>query len=202
MKRFVKSNREKETVKIIFQFFLMSIASVAGGICLAHMLDSTTVDKLSYRLSAHFASELPQTSPISFLFGIILRTELADLLCIALLLIFSFSFINYFISDIILVFLGVRYGINSAIIFCYAFTVVGLGNSLCYWLCKGVLLVLILIFACKIAILSLKLRRFTVSDGRIRLDHATVFSMLKLTFSFVCATFLFNGLYCLFIYAF
>ncbi len=193
---------ELEKRKIVFQFALMLVASVVGGICFSKLLGENIILSLTERISLHFSEQLPKIGALAQLFTTLIRITLPDFICIGILFACSFSFVNYIISDAVLVFAGFRFGLNAALIKLAGISVIGVGNSLSFWLLRGVMLPILLIFSCKMAFYSLKLRRSSSANGRIVFDKRATLSMLFLTFTTAIAAFAINLLYCIFIYIF
>ncbi len=197
-----RGKTELEKNKIIFQFTLMIIVSVVGGICFSKLLGETVLEKLTEQIINHFSSKLPSEKVLSYLTARLFKTALSDFLCIVTVFVFSFSFINYTVSDAVIVFCGFKFGINTAVIVMSKVTALGIGNSLSYILIRGIMLAVLLRFACKMAIYALDIRRFSASNARVIYNQRTILSMLVLTFSTFLISALFNLVYCIFIYIF
>lgn len=194
-----KRETELEKNKIIFQFALMLIASVIGGICFSNLLSEVALEKAALRIISHFG--VSSDNGFSRLVWQYLGVCLPDIICALVLFLFSFSFVNYVVSDAVLVFLGFRYGVNSAIIKITSFSVVGVGNSLSYWLLRAAVLTVFMIFSCRMAFYSLSLRKFS-QNGRLVLDRKALLSQMIYTLTVIGLLLMINGLYCIFIFVF
>ena len=104
-----------EKQKIIFQFVLMTIASIIAGFCFAHLLNAETLNNSLMANISCFFSDLA-SGTFSEIFSSYLMLGIIDCLWVCLGFIFTFSFINYIVSDIFLIFSGFKFGINSALI--------------------------------------------------------------------------------------
>jgi len=118
-----------------------------------------------------------------------------------LLFVFSFSFINYAVSDLIIVFLGFRYGLMSSIIKQASFSVVGIGNSLSYWIIRMAVLLVVTFYSCKIAFYSLSVRKFS-KNGRLVINNASLLRAVLLTIMTVGSVLILEALYCVFVFVF
>lgn len=194
-----KYAEETEKKKIVFQFALMLISAIIGGFCFSNLLSDSAVSDATLKMTEHFGVSLIKGADISDAFLGYVRFCLPDMICVLLLFVFSFSFVNYVVSDAVLVFLGVRYGINSAIIRIASFSVIGVGNSLAYWLLRAATLALFMIFSCRMAFYSLTLRRFS-ANGRLMIDKRALLSQVLYALTVLGSVFMINGLYCVFVF--
>lgn len=178
-----KSQIRLEKQKIVFQFTVVLIASFVAGTLFIRLISDEALRTISERISNHFLSEASK----SFFF----KNCTVDILCVFILYLFSFSFINYVVSDIIIAFTSFNFGIFSrlCILFNNQFSI------LIFF--KLVLLLLIYIYSCKIAMDSLKLKKF-LPNGRISIDNKTFTKITVLTVSVIAVILIINGLYCLF----
>lgn len=195
---FDKKSIEVEKTKIVFQFTLMTVASAIAGMCFPRLLTSNAIGNITGNTVKYFNTHLIGSEVINEF----LRLSLVDVTCILILFIFSFSFINYVVSDLTLIFISFRFGINAAVIKLASFELVGVGASLCFWLLKGIALPAFLIFCCRMATHSLQLRRFSSSNGRMIINKKATGAMLTITLTMLGTVLIINGLYCLFLYIF
>lgn len=184
-----------EKAKIVFQFAVMLVASVIGGMCFSNMLSSTAIQRFTAKLYISFNAT---SADVSFI-DIFTKVAIVDVICVALLFVFSFSFINYIVSDMVIVFLGFRYGMSSAIIKLSDFSQIGLGNSLLFWIFKGLILFSIMFYASVAAFKALELRRFG-ANRRPKINNKSLLHIILFTALAMVFTLAVNGLYCLFVY--
>ena len=120
---------DQEKAKIVFQFSLMVVASVLAGIFLAKLASDEVLGISIDKLCVHFTKQ----SGAAMFFSNCLRACLSDLICLSILFVFSFSFVNYFATDLVLLFVGFKYGFGCALI-CLDIAAVGYLNSLSYFI--------------------------------------------------------------------
>lgn len=188
-------NADIEKAKIVFQFAVMLVASVIGGMCFSNLLTSSALQRFAAKLYISFNAS---SGEVSFI-DIFTKIAVVDLVCIVLLFVFSFSFINYIVSDMILLFLGFRFGMNAAIIKLSGFSQIGLGNSLSFWVFKGLILFGIMLYTCVVAFKALELRRFG-ANRRPKISNKTLLHIIFFTALTMVFTLVVDGLYCLFVY--
>ena len=192
---YLKNSTETEKAKIVFQFAVMLIVSVIGGICFSNMLTPTAIQRFTAKLYISFNASSPEVS----FWDIFSKIALVDIACILVLFVFSFSFINYVISDIVILFLGFRFGVNSAVIKLAGFEQLGIGNSLVFWIFKGVLLLAVVLYACLAAFKSLEFRKIG-ANRRTTINNKSLFRIILYTLSTIVVTLIIDGIYCLLIY--
>ena len=184
-----------EKAKIVFQFAVMMVASVIGGMCFSNLLSASAIQRFTAKL---YISLNATSADVSFL-DIFIKVALVDIICVAILFVFSFSFINYIVSDIVIVFLGFRFGMNAAIVRLSGFSQIGLLNSLLFWIFKGIILFGMVFYACVAAFKALEIRRFSTSR-RPRINNKALLKIVLSTIASAAFTLAFNGLYCLLVY--
>ena len=189
-----------EKQKIIFQFVLMTIASIIAGFCFAHLLNAETLNNSLMANISCFFSDLA-SGTFSEIFSSYLMLGIIDCLWVCLGFIFTFSFINYIVSDIFLIFSGFKFGINSALIKLIGVHHIGVVNSLSYWILKGCYLVMLTWYLCKLAFYSADMKRFS-SNGRTILNKNLTISCFLLMVSALGIVFIVNAIYFLIIYIF
>ena len=190
-----QKNADIEKAKIVFQFAVMLIASVIGGMCFSNMLTESAIQRFTAKLYISFNA---MSNDVSFL-NIFTEVALIDVICVALLFVFSFSFINYIVSDMVIIFLGFRFGMNAAIIKLSGFSQIGACNSLSFWIFKGIILFGIMLYACIAAFKALELRRFG-ANRRPRINNRSLLHIILFTLVAIVFILAVNGLYCLFVY--
>ncbi len=194
-KTWLKGSKETEKLKILFQFSIMLIASVIGGICFTALLSDTATQRLSQKALLSISEDIGTT----LLIGKIWSISAIELICIAVLFVFSFSLVNYTVSDIALVFLGFKWGMSAAVVKLTGFESFGMGNSLSFWILRGAILFVIFFFACKMAFFSLDIRTSSL-NGRGQINSKKLVSLILFALSVAIAIWLLNGIYCFVIY--
>lgn len=176
-------NLEKQ--KIIFQFSLVTLASLIAGILFIKTLSGEGVASLLDGIIKHFSTDAS--------LGIFIRQCLPDIICILLLYLFSFSIINYVATDLILSFLGFKFGICAHLTF---LAPISLATASISVFLRILLLGVILVYSCRIAIYSLHLKKF-LPNGRVAINRKPFISMTLSCMSTIGVTLIIYGLYCL-----
>lgn len=192
---------EVEKTKIIFQFVLMLTASVLCGIFFTRLLSYEFLNSTLINVSRHFNAPFRGCGSFDEILSKYLEFCGCDIVCLTLLLLFSFSFINYIISDLVLIFSGFKFGMSIAVIWYFSFARIGFGNSFTFLILRSIALVVILIYSYRMALYSLDIRKFS-DNGRVVLNKKHLLSILLFTVNILGLIFIINGLYCLLIYIF
>ncbi len=195
-------NNQAERIKIIFRFSVALFLAFTVGICVFKILGQATKDLIKNSILLHFDAVLPINNKLEFLWHRTLRLNLCEFICIFSVLVFSFSFINRLVSCAALVFSGIKFGLFASAVWNIGIFRAGFGNSLCFWLLKGIMLILIYNYVCKISYLSLDSRYYSTQSGRVLMKKRTLLSMLTLTVYTVASLIVLGGIYCVFIYTF
>ncbi len=190
-----------EKIKIVFQFLLMLSASFICGICLLNIISQEAVNNAFLVICGHFTS--PFEGNVSFSHKLIgyLTLCLSDILSVLLLFIFSFSFFNYFASDIVIIYQGFGFGVNASLLCCVGAAYVGVIRIFAYILCRLLIIVALVIYACKMSCYSLSIRKFS-TRGRISLNFKSFFGIFVSMIAIIGFILIVKGLYCLIIYIF
>jgi hypothetical protein len=185
-----------ERYKIAFQFFLMLTASIICGVCLTKILSEGLRSNAYEKIIRHFISaKIPRTFFEYFVDYI--KMSSMDILIILGIFIFSFSFINYVVTDILIVFIGMRFGFGA---FLLSSTLnVSFTDKMAFYIFKIIIIVMMFVFSYMMAVYSLEIRRFS-SNGRLINSKRKLGSMIICFVTFIGLILISNGLYCLCIY--
>ena len=189
------NNIRLERCKIAFQFTLMVVASIICGICISRMLSDTFISTATNKICQHFFTVKVPRAFFEY-FVDYLKISAFDIALITLILIFSFSFINYVISDLILVFAGIRLGFFARLI---ATSGITFADKVAFYIFKPITMAMLFAFSLLMALHSLEIRRFS-SNGRLIKNRKKLYSMLICSITFIGLILISNGLYCLCIY--
>ena len=172
-----------EKKKIIFQFFLVSIFSFIGGILFVNFTSEEFLLRITENIYSNYSIGKDFLS-------VVLEHSSNDILIVIALYVFSFSFINYLVSDVLLIFLGFGNGL-----YVYAYFLSGIGYLRLFALIslKISLLAVILLFSCSLAIKTLRLVKYR-SNGRVCIDKGRLLSITVLTVSTVGAILVLNAI--------
>ncbi len=198
MKSEYKFISDTEKKKIIFQFILMLVSSVIGGICFSKLLSHEMTETAILRISHHFSVSYLNDFGFSEFLKEFFELCLPDIICISILLLASFTFINYMVTDFVLVFLGFRYGINSALL---NIADISISTSLLFCVLRIIILAIFLVYSCRMAFYALSFRRFS-SNGRLVLSKSKLISAFIFTLTVIGAIFIINGIYSVFAFVF
>ncbi len=187
-----------EKIKILFQFLIMLVASVVLGVCLSRLFSDELRARAFSDIIRHFSAQAANSSASSLFFKY-LSFSLFDIISILSLVIFSFSFINYVVSDIIIVIYGTRLGIGASL--ALALQDIQVFEKIIFFSFRSLIIILIIIFCYKMALYSLELRRFS-SNGRFAADKRKTISIIAFALAFLGLILIINGLYCICLYIF
>ena len=99
--------KQNEPAKILFQYLILTVCSVIAGWCI---LRTASLSELTEQAFKHFTHPFRQCDSFEEVLSEFLAFVCSDLLCAILLLLSAFSLLNYWCSDLILAFLGLRLG--------------------------------------------------------------------------------------------
>ena len=168
----------QERFKIGFQYALVLVSSVIVGWLFGNSSDTPVAQEQLARILGHFFpsdTSLPSFGPM---LSSALSLSSSALICASLVFLFSFSVLNGLINNGIVLYLGVRTGYSSAVLF-WATThtdQIGYGRCLLFFVLKGSLLILMLIYAYRASEYSCYFRIYSTS-GRALLPTKTVLSL-------------------------
>lgn len=193
-----KHSIRTEKEKIIFQFTLMLIASIVCGMLFSKLLSDSALQSSADKIVRHFCNQDIDGNMLSAFKKYYILFCIPSIICVAVVFIFSFSFVNYVVTDTVLVFLGFRYGFNSALIAVSALSKIGIFHSLVYWILHAVIIAVALIYSCRMAFYSLTLRSFS-ANGRLIVERKALLSSLIFTLTVVGLILIVGGVYCFFV---
>lgn len=190
------SEASLEKIKIISQFVLMLAASVVLGVCISKAFSAQFMGAALSTILRHFSPHAENVILKDAFVRYVLFT-LPDIITAIILLIFSFSFINYIVSDVVIVVYGVRLGIAASLV--SAMQEVGMFDRVMFFVLRSVIPLLVLVLSYKLASSAVDIRIFS-SSGRLISDKTKIIQMFLTTLAFVGLVLLLKGLYCLCLY--
>lgn len=173
-----------ERKKIIFQFFLVSIFSFVGGILFVNLVSDEFLSLIALNVQLGYNANIG-----SDFFDLVLRNSLDDIAIIITLYVFSFSFINYLVSDLALSFLGFKTGLC---VHTYFLSDISYFKLFALLSIKMALLTVVLLFACALGVKTLRLIKYRINT-RVRLDRKCFASITILTVSTAGAIIVLNA---------
>jgi hypothetical protein len=191
-------------VKILFQFLLMVLCSATIGWMLVNTLSEASYHNSEFRISSHFETVFINCKILYDYIKAILLYSLSDILSLLIIFVASFSVFNYIVSDLLLVYNGMRIGFSLP--FLYAFISdpvfvynIGLLKYIVFVFFKVGILILILDYAYRAAVYSQKLK-ITAPNGRPNIKIKVLFPFIIYTFTYIGSLIIINGAYCWLIY--
>lgn len=193
-----------ERIKILFQFVLMLICSIIIGLMLVNSLSETFYQNSMLGISAHFETVFINCKTFYDYIKAILLCALSDILSLLIIFVVSFSAFNYAVSDILLVYNGLRIGFSvsflsafiSNSLFAYN---IGRLRFVVFVFFKAVILLLILDYAYRAAVYSRKLK-LTTPSGRPNIKIKVLLPFTVYTLTYIGSVIIINGVYCWLIY--
>ena len=187
----LKKSVDNEKSRIVLQFFITLTLAAVIGILYCTYSDGALERAIHQKALAHFYLPIK----IKDIFDALIQLSEFDFACCVALVVFSFSFLNYIVSDIIMLLYGLKFGMIIALVSSSNDTIGAFASALFIVLEASVLLT-IFVYTCKMAILSLDIKK-CIQGSRLKLNKKIIFA---LTFNTVTAqgTILFiNLLHCL-----
>ena len=180
----------------------MILGSLICALCFSRLLGEDAVSSSAERIVRHFRSDFSREHFFNGFGRMLFRTCCVEIFCIIITFVFSFSYINYLVSDIVLIFVGFRYGLGTALIKLATLRAVGVGNALTFCLIGALEGALLLYYSYKMGVYSIGMRRFSSETARTVLNSRTVVSTVLLTLTSLLAALALGALYCLILYVF
>ena len=200
----MNKNWEIERFKIGFQYVLMIAASLVMGWLLPSFAGNSVTQNHIKILEQHFSLPFASLSSHTDIAAYILGFSLPTLLCVAAIFVFSFSSLVCLVSDGTLIFLGMRTGYTTSLLFFVlrnsaTDTAIGWGHFLLVLLFRSILLIVITFYAFRATEYSYRMRRYT-AIGRASPQPATVLLLLGYTLLISLLLFALHAAYCGLIY--
>lgn len=187
----IKNKIDNEKSRIVLQFFLTLITFIFIGVLYCVYFDSTLESVCHQKTLAHFYLPLK----VGDIFNGLLLLSRFDSICLAVILVFSFSFLNYIATDIILIIYALKLGIVIALVISMN-GIIGALPSALFIILEITVLLTAFIYACKMAIASLEIKKCALS-GRLKLNKKVVFEVIYNTVTAQGTVLFINFLHCL-----
>jgi len=107
---------ERERLKIVFQYTLMVVASFVAGWILPRFFGDALWQDIGKTLSTHFDVPFSALDGGRAIMSAVFSYVKPTLVCIGIVAVFSFSSLSCLVSDIVLVYLGMRAGCTLSIL--------------------------------------------------------------------------------------
>ncbi len=193
-----------EKVKIALQYGLMTVSALVAGATFTFLLQEAAFLSFFYSVFAHFGESFLGIQSLGEASILLLKYSASDMIGAVLLLVFSFSVLNYLASELVLIFEGFKVGFGTCMLVrllsakslrAYIATHLCLAYVAVSW----ILLICCLVYAWRLAERSLPLRRWDPT-GRSMLQVSHILPLLLCFLKYCGWILLFNLLYCLIIF--
>ena len=166
-----------ERKKIFFQFTLMLTAALIGGICFVKAFESS----ISYDVRTRVISSLTLSSFADVDLGYILKVCLPYFISVPIIFIFSFSYVSYLISDIILALNGFITGaLVSLVALCLSHAETLIAASFIISAITSLLILLHFAHTCALLSLGIRLR---ATNGRMIIASKSILLLIIKAFA-------------------
>ncbi len=180
-----------EKRKILFQFSLMVVAAVIGGFYFAKVIGASTSPNIRDKILEHFTYAYPSDYDFSDLLCGIIKSCMPYFILTVTVFVFSFSYVNYIVSDLILAIIGFITGFSIAIVAAFSYKI-GMLSMILFAISMITSLLVMLYFTFSAALFSLEIRT-RATNGRIILNPRKllliIVKMLAVLGTFVIFTF-------------
>ncbi len=106
--------------KLILQYALIFMSSLCIGFLLPKFLNESFISSICQKIGLHFEVPFYNIEKTTDWLKVLLRYSLSDIVCLCVILIFSFSTSNLIISGAMLIYIGIKNGCEATLVyFCY-----------------------------------------------------------------------------------
>ncbi len=198
------SAEKLEKMKISFLFSALLLLSTVCGILITNYISEELYPNSLFRVSTHFETAFLKSAGLIDSAKIIAIYSLPDIISFLIIFAASFSIVNYLISDIIIIYSGIRFGVSVAFLINFAnkssFSYsVGNVRLWLFILTNLMMLSTLLYYAYQAAISSVSFRR-TDPNGRPNIKTKDFITFALKSAACIGIVFMLNTLYCFFIY--
>ncbi len=193
-----------ERKKIAFQFILTSVCSALLGLLLVRALSESVYFDNILLVSTHFEKIFIDCKGFYDYFFCILSYALSDIICVLIVFAVSFAVFNYVVSDFVLIYSGVRFGLIISFLYSFVSNAgytynIGWVRYLVFIFFKAAVFILLLDYSYRAAVYSVNLKKISAA-GRPNLKFKVLLPFLVNTFARIGGVIILNGLYCALIY--
>ena len=193
-----------ERLKIGFQFLFVLVFSSTVGIILARSVSDNFYANWVFRISTHFETVFINCTSLFDYVLAVCRYSLFDLVSVIIVFAVSFSVLNYILTDIVLLYSGVKFGVSVAFLVEFlkrssSVYSVGRVRLFIFILFEFAFLALLFAYSYATARSSARLREVS-SVGRPNLNATEVLKFSAKALAYVGAVLILNFLYCFLLY--
>ncbi len=113
----MKRNFKRFDKKLLFQYVLILISSLCIGLLLPRFLSEGFLQPLYQKISLHFQVPIYGVEKFSDWIKATLEYALSDIICLCIVLMFSFSSITSIISGLAIVYIGIKNGCQISLVY-------------------------------------------------------------------------------------
>ena len=186
-------DRDREKARILFQFSLVTVISLIGGILFASLLSDGAI----WRTSQKLLLSLNQDIGDDRLIYKICSVSTVEIIGISVIFLCSFTRFKYAVTNLTLLFFGFKLGVSSSVVRLTEVSQIGFVHALAFWTLKSAILFLILYCAYMLGFMSLANTQAALEVNVVIKQFAskTVFALAVM----LCLLLL-NAIYCYIIY--
>ena len=193
-----------EKMKISFLFSFVLLISALLGMLVVNYISTEIYANSLFRLSNHFETVFLRCSDFVGYAKIIAQYSLYDIIALLIIFASSFSMLNYLLTDIVLFYSGIKFGISVAFLINFSKLSdlsYSIGNTrlALFVFAELAIIAIVLYYSCYSAMSSLNFRR-TDTSGRPNIKTSDLISFAVKTAACVGATLILNTLYCFLLY--
>ena len=186
---------DRKKAKILFQFSLVTVISLIGGILFTALLS----DNATWRLSQKLLLSLSQAICYDRLLAKIWSISVWEILGISIIFLCSFTRAKYAVTNLVLIFFSFKLGVSSSIMRLTEISKLGFVPPLAFWVLKGFVVFLVLYYGYMLGFISLK----SNSQAALGVKYPNLKRYaIKTLFALLIAlcVLLINAIYCFIIY--
>lgn len=193
-----------ERMKISFLFSFVLLISSLLGILIANYISKEVYANALFRISNHFETVFLRCADFVGYVKIITLYSLSDIISILVIFAVSFSMLNYFATDIVLFYGGIKFGVSSAFLINFSkygnlpYSVGGI-RIFVFLMIDLAILALMLYYSCQAAISSASFRCIDTS-GRPNIRARDFLLFTIKTAACIGTIFILNTIYCFLLY--
>ena len=193
-----------ERLKIAFQFFIVTAVAFVIGIIVSRSLSSDFGEGFTVDVSSHFENLFINCATIYDHVECLLKYSAVDVICIGAIFLVSFAAFNYIVTELVLLYCGLRCGISVSFLSGfvgaseYAYSV-GILRYLVFVFFKTAVMLLVLYYSYTAAVFSGSLRR-TMQSGRMVISPKSALKFFVFTLACIGSVLILLGLYSWLVY--
>ena len=193
-----------ETIKFHIQYLLVLIVSLVSGISLSFFSGKEILRLCFYRSYTHFSLPFSQCEDLAEVASVVVKYAMPRWIAATVILLFSFSVINHFATQIVLIAEGVKLGFTACMLI-RLLSIPSVREYLSVFLCivyiltSFWLLILLLFYALDLAKCSVAVRSYT-SVGRLNSPKKSLRRLFYRYIRYCILLLCIDSIYCLILF--